>query len=76
MPADGTVIIQKLTNAQGQYLSMFTPLSLADSDIVQYGTTKTLTAKLWVQKGTIITINYTAAGATSMCRFIYDEGAY
>ena len=73
-PADGYLTINKSATAAGQYVNFINGSNGMNCNVIA---TSALPLRLFmpVSKGDVITINYDAAGTTTMFRFIYANGA-
>jgi hypothetical protein len=73
-PADGYLTINKSATAAGQYINFINGSNGMNCNVIA---PSALPLRLFmpVSKGDVITINYNAAGTTTMFRFIYANGA-
>lgn len=73
-PADGYLTINKSATAANQYINFINGSNGMNCNVIA---PSALPLRLYmpVSKGNVITINYDAAGTTTMFRFIYANGA-
>ena len=73
-PANGWMYLSKLTGGENQYTTLNNNTKGYTSGNGVYGKGSAIYCFLPVQKGDIVTANYTASGTTSIFKFYYAEG--
>lgn len=73
-PADGYVLVRKLSNAIGQHLTAFNQSGIGDGKISSIAF-QALWVYFPVKKGDAFAITYNAGGNTELFKFIYAEGS-
>lgn len=73
-PANGYFYLQKVTSSTSQWVWVFNQTRGYSSCAQVYPSGNKAVASVQAQKGDIVLITYTAAGATDYFRFIYAEG--
>lgn len=73
-PANGYFYLQKVTSSTSQWVWVFNQTRGYSSCAQVYSSGNKAVASVQAQKGDIVLITYTAAGATDYFRFIYAEG--